>query len=280
MMENRKISLIAVTYKKSKALPNLVASLQIQTYRNFELIVVVQDEESRILAENCTAGSNFPVNILRSHSSCVSECRNTGLSVVSPASGVIAFPDDDCRYLKDTLTEVEAYFNKNPECGIILGQHAAAEESIRPGAEDLPVSRFSCFKCGETYVQFYQKSALRETTFNTAIGPGSDSRWPGGEDTDFLLRVMDAGASCRRVPAVKVLHPDANIGAYYQQRIISYGRARMKVLALHRFPLTFKILNILYPLCRIPFESPRYWKFRGAMFYGRLSGFLAGLRDK
>ena len=83
-------------------------------------------------------------------------------SALTQADGdIIAFPDDDCFYEPDTLTQVVEFFFRNQQYGAVLAHWSdvgvSRDESIDRVTTVLPVTRTRAFHRGETYVQFYRR---------------------------------------------------------------------------------------------------------------------------
>ncbi len=101
--------------------------------------------------------------------------------------------------------------------------------------------------------------------------------WGCGEDTDYLLRVLAAGFSVARCNAIRVHHPAPDMAdPALLTKMYAYGMGRMYLLRKHRFPIWFRMANVIYPLLRLPLELPRHgWgaaRYRVAMFLGRCRG--------
>ena len=95
-----KFSLLLATVGRTAELERFLSSLDAQTYRNFDLIVVDQNPDERLAALVQSYAGRFPVLCVKSTPG-LSRARNAGLRYVS--GDVIAFPDDDCWYPPDLL---------------------------------------------------------------------------------------------------------------------------------------------------------------------------------
>ena len=94
------------------------------------------------------------------------------------------------------------------------------------------VGRFSLFKHGEAFVQFYRRRVIEAVgAFDTDFGPGPQSKYPcGGDDSDYLLRAALAGFEIRRVSEIHIAHPMQNVEGFSADKIVGYGVTRMKLL--------------------------------------------------
>src|SRR5271166_4064415 len=98
------ISLVVVTLNRVSELERLFASLDKQSYKDFEVILVDQNPD-------------LDIRHLRSGRG-LSRGRNVGLPFAK--GDIICFPDDDCWYPEDLLETVKEWFDSHPEFGALL----------------------------------------------------------------------------------------------------------------------------------------------------------------
>lgn len=104
------ISLLLPTLgKRREELIRLFNSLEKQTYKNFEVIIVSQDNHKVI--EECIIKYNFKYTHIKSNTKGLSIARNIGLKHVN--GDIITLSDDDCWYKEDSLQFVKEFFEKN-----------------------------------------------------------------------------------------------------------------------------------------------------------------------
>src|ERR1039457_3572379 len=213
-----RFSLIVATVNRTEEFSRLLHTLAAQQMNDFELIVVDQNSDDRLfpllrewaswISERDGSGGLVPVKHLRTGPG-VSRARNLGLTHSS--GDIIAFPDDDCWYLCDTLQNVSTWFEENAGYGILSvgskdGQGRTSGNRLGKSACDL--NRFNLFRASSTY-GFFVRRPLGPTPlkFDESLGPGSGTRFGAGEDTDFLLTLMSHGIRGRFYPALHVGHP-------------------------------------------------------------------------
>lgn len=114
------ISLILPTLgDREGELLRLINSLNNQVYKNFELIVISQDNHKIISGILENADFNYKQVISKVKG--LSVARNIGLNQIS-SNSIITFTDDDCWYYDTSLELVSKYFeNKDKE--IMIFQH-------------------------------------------------------------------------------------------------------------------------------------------------------------
>ncbi len=273
------VSLVTPTLDRKEALTRLLTSLEAQTYKNFELIIVDQNQPG-FLEATLAGFPHLPVKRLRAlPPPGVSAARNLALPLAGGA--IIAFPDDDCWYAPDTLAQAVSFFKANPAAGGLIADWVTKESGLETSQSAAKwLTRFNAFhKAGTTFQFFRQEAAFAAGGFDEALGPGPKHPLSCGEDTDYLLNVLAAGFSAARAPLVRVCHPPFNpAGAETSDKAYAYGLGRMRLLRKHGFPFWFKLFNVFYPLLRLPGESilngRHAARHRLAMFKGRLAGLV------
>ena len=108
-----KVSLIMPTINVTTELDLFLKSLKAQTYKNFELIVVDQNEGYDVFEIVKNYEEDFKIKYVRSDEKGLSLNRNKGLIMMD--GDIVGFPDDDCEYEKDTLEKVVAFFKENKD---------------------------------------------------------------------------------------------------------------------------------------------------------------------
>lgn len=279
--EKPSFSLIVPTIGRTEEVLRLLDSLQRQTYANFHILLGDQNPPG-FLDEALAGFQNLPMTVLRLESRGVSAARNALLDMAE--GDIIVFPDDDCWYQPDTLASAARFFGQYPGTGGVLGQWLGpGRNPHRPGPDEIPgpLTRYSAFRRGETYVQFYRREAVDAVQgFDDRLGPGTGLPYGCGEDTDYLLQVLQAGFPVWRDPRIHVFHPPPDMtDPNLPSKALAYGQGRMFVLRKHGLPWWFKLLNVLYPIYRLAREPLNAKRYRWAMFVGRLRGLLRMEKD-
>jgi GT2 family glycosyltransferase len=278
-----KFSLIVVTTDRLQLADRLFRSLAAQTDKDFEVIFVHGEScvaEAPALARRY-AGT-LCVLPVASPSPALSRARNLALPLVN--GDYVAFPDDDCVYCPDTLERALSLFGTHPEADALLAAgRGLGEESaspvVRAETAPQPVNRYSAFRRSETFLQFYRRRCIDAVgTFDERLGPGTGLPYGCGEDTDYVLRALEAGFGVYRARSVVVRHPEVNpLDPPPAGKVRAYAVGRMRLLRKHRLPLWFVPANIVWPLLCVPAECLRVCRavvrFRWRMFRARLSSY-------
>jgi GT2 family glycosyltransferase len=270
-----KVSLIVATIGRVEPLARLLESLRAQSFRDFEVIIVDQNPQG-FLNDCLKSFADLPLTRLQISPCGVSAARNAAFPRIS--GQIIGFPDDDCHYETNTLSSLVASFESHPEIGGVLAQWRPPGVAFSE-SKDIRITRRSAFFKGETHVQFYRKEAVDAIgLFDVKLGPGTGLPYACGEDTDYLLRALDAGVTIKRCHAIHTRHPAPEVENPDFAKLSSYGRGRMYLLKKSRFSLVFKVANVLHPLAMIPLERFSSVRYRMAMAKGRIQGLLEDLR--
>lgn len=266
------VSLIVATKGRSAELARLLRSLEKQTFKRFRVVIVDQNPPGFLAEIIARYEGIVEMEVVASEDGGVSSARNLGLERVS--GDIVAFPDDDCWYAPNTIDRVVRMFAETPETGGLIvswGEKPPSEPSVYSLK---PVNRFGAFRNAGTLVQFYRREALEGVWFDPSLGPGTGLPYGCGEDTDFLLQMLQKGAKIQRTSELLVYHPEPDISdRRLTPKTYAYARGRMYLLRKHGFPIWFQVANILYPLGRLASEGSRAWNYRTAMFLGRLKSF-------
>jgi GT2 family glycosyltransferase len=218
-MSETLLTLVICTRGRTVQLRRLLASLRIQSEPAFKAVVVDQNAPgflAPILEEFC----DLPIQHLRSDFG-ASRARNAGIAAAD--TPLIGFPDDDCWYRSTTVAEVIQRFADDPQLDVLTGRTVDVEgrESVSahlPASQ--PITKTNAFLTGNTSSFFARSRAVaRIGGFDETLGVGADTQFGSGEETDFLIRCLNAGCTVRYERDFLVHHDQvtrdpATIGRY------------------------------------------------------------------
>jgi len=271
------VSLVLATLSRTDELANFLVYLDGQSYRNFELIVVDQNDDGRLLPILAPYQTRIPIKHVRSAPG-LSRARNVGLTHAS--GDVITFPDDDCWYDPDTLQTAINLLQQHPEWDGVTGAYNWPEGHLfdrRSGFLD----RSNVWGRAISSTIFVRESVVKKVgKFDERLGVGSDSGFWSGEETDYLLRALENQCRICYQHQLLVNHPPVSLvnDANLAQRGYRYGRGLGYTLRKHRYPVWY----VGYVLLRAgsgmvvslaKFDIARA-KYYGAVLRGRISGWL------
>jgi GT2 family glycosyltransferase len=179
--------LVVATVGRTTELKRFLESLEAQTHRDFRLLVVDQNEDDRVTAL-------LPEGSVRLQSEPgLSRARNAALPHLT--ADAVAFPDDDCVYPPDLLERVAARLA--PLDGL-----TGREPWWTTGAAVL--TRDNLWNRAISFTIFLKREVVeRVGPFDERLGLPSSS----GEEIDYLIRALDAGARIEYDPTIVVEHP-------------------------------------------------------------------------
>jgi glycosyltransferase involved in cell wall biosynthesis len=188
-------SLIVCTLgAREDQLNRLLSSLPVQTFRDFEVILVDQNPPGflRQIVEHHSHA--LEIVHLRSNPG-LSLARNVG---IRHARGrLIAFPDDDCWYPPRLLTSVAETMHAATGTAVVSGRTLDTQgvPSVSLFMEHAAqVSRANFLACGNSNCLFFRAEVFRTIgNFDRRLGVGAGTGFHSGEEADILLRVLDAG---------------------------------------------------------------------------------------
>lgn len=283
-----KFSLILATLNRAAEVAYFLKNLEQQSYRNFELIVVDQNPDDRLVEMIQPYQARFTILHLRSAPG-LSYARNVALEHIS--GDIVAFPDDDCAYPSDLLAQVSNLLIEHPEWGGLTGRSVAQTGEDSGGSWSKEVEKidfFNVWNKGISYTIFLRKNVVANVgLFDENLGIGANTPWGSAEETDYLLRAIDAGC-LYYTPNISVIHP-TKVGqtplvqpptpknkSYF--KTYAYAKGRGWVLRKHNAPLWFVLYNWLRPLAGVTLSllqgrldrTRSHWQ----TFRGRVQGWL------
>ncbi|MGK7958106.1 MAG: glycosyltransferase family 2 protein [Crocosphaera sp.] len=234
-----KFSLIVPTIYRIKETERLFQSLVAQDYRDFEVIVVDQNPDDRLLDLVSLFSQNFPILHLRESTPGQSHARNIGFSHVQ--GDIVAFPDDDCVYPEGLLTKIAHFFSQNSEWDGVVGRVYNLDEDSNAFGDcgDSINEDINCQKAYKVCVScamFFKVSVTHKVKFNEDLGPGAKTPWRCGDETDYMCRCLDSGYRFYYDPSLIVRHPNPRQkNTFFNQikREYQYGLGRGYFLATH-----------------------------------------------
>ncbi|MGE5381214.1 MAG: glycosyltransferase family 2 protein [Methylocystaceae bacterium] len=238
-----KITLIMATVGRTDEVARFLAYLEKQTYHDFELIIVDSNEDKRLVPLINKYGSVFSIIYQRFGKSGVSRARNYGLKFAS--GDIIGFPDDDSWYPQDLLAEAAEWFNRHPEAGGLIGRVLDERGNIVVGKFNKTaqvLDRYGAWGCASTNTMFWRRNVLpAPPVFKEDLGVGTNTLWGCAEDTQLLIKIIDAGELVWYQPSLIVYHPDpyANTRQVLHRRGYLYGCGVGYVMGTNGYPSWF-----------------------------------------
>ena len=270
--------LVVATVGRTDELARFLDSLAIQEYVAVRVILVDQNEDARL--DPVVSGRPFRMERIRGPLG-LSRARNAGLALVE--ADLVAFPDDDCVYPPGLLARVAERLDPESRLAGLTGRAADASGTSSASWKDegALLTDDNLWNRAISFTIFLRRGVVETVgSFDEKLGLGSGTTWSSGEEMDYLIRAVRAGASIEYDPSLVVTHDvradDARIGA-------RDGASVGYLLRKHDYPLRVVFRMLLRPLggafvslLRVDGGRSRYYV---ATFGGRIRGYRGAKRS-
>ena len=270
--------LVVATVDRTAELERLLGSLERQTHRSFRIVLVDQNEDDR-LTDLLRRHPSLEIEHIREQRG-LSRARNAGLSRVG--ADVVAFPDDDCVYPEDLLERVAHRFAADPSLGGLTGRAADLTGSSSPSWPRAPaeLTRENMWNRAISFAIFLRGSVVGAVGgFDEELGLGSGRPWSSGEETDYVVRAVDAGARIGYDPELVVPHDEKTFtAAALRVAGARDGASVGYILRKHRYPALTVARMLIRPAGGAALALARRDRARAAFHRSTLRGRLLGYR--
>jgi len=218
-----KVSLVLATLGRDLELADFLKSLLLQTYKNFELIIIDQNKDGKIDAIVELFKSNLDVQHIKVDFTGNARARDYGISFAK--GRIIAFPDDDCAYDKDVLVKVVAEFSSRENLSILVaGSYDLASSRFSIGVNSHKAHYFSRFSMmGVEFTQFFDRNRIDGKQLHLDHDFGIGSKYSGAEGFEMLYRLLRDGNIAFYTPDIKIYHPDKDHYKLGTGRMLMYS---------------------------------------------------------
>jgi len=277
------ISLIVATINRVTELDRLLSSLDAQTYKEFEVIVIDQNMDRRLVPML----QNHPALIVRHLRSerGVGKARNHGLRAAT--GDIIAFPDDDCWYSQSVLELIVKWLDQHRDFdAVFTTMRDADNHAVGPRWPPGPcaVTRANLWNTTICVTAFLRRAVTDAVGyFREDIGIGADSPYQSGEESDYFLRALAIGFKMRYEPGLTVHHPNLHTVERLRSKTYRYSLGCGCVLRLHGYSwvgfgrfLVRSIAGAVVSLCKGNIAMAEVYVMRAA---GQLRGYFFGARE-
>jgi glycosyltransferase involved in cell wall biosynthesis len=272
-----KFSLIVSTLGRTKELELLFDSMTASEIKDFEVIVVNQNDNGSLDQLCHRYSQRFSLMHVKVQFTGLSRARNYGVRF---ASGVyLNFPDDDCELLPDTLTlaqDLLVRMNLKLLTGMSVDRvgHDSTTYFVH---DERFLTLWSMWGRFIEFATFFEREAfLRIGGYDERFGLGS--RYGADEGADLLIRLLLTLRPTRAYYShrVRVVHPDKqnNFSPAGAERAFSYARGRgalagkWSILPVSLAVFRYVAASALGTLVFRDGKRRTYWY--------RLKGFLSG----
>jgi len=276
--EPSSFDLVVATVERVDELEGLFGSLERQTHSAFRVLLVDQNDDDRLDAV-LRRHASLEVEHLRAARG-LSRARNAALRRIR--STFVAFPDDDCVFPEDLLERVAGRFADDPGLGGLSGRSAdslgrSASSWERDTAE---LTRENLWNRAISFAVFLRASVVRAVgEFDEQLGLGSGAPWSSGEEIEYLVRAVDAGARIEYDPELVVLHEDKRFSPAALSEVGARDGASVGyILRKHGYPLRTVARMFVRPVGGAFFALARRDRARVRFHLSTLRGRVRGYR--
>lgn len=215
-----KFSLVMATLGRSEETKIFLDSLSIQDYKNFELIIVDQNEEDILKEIVDEYRDKFYIKHIRIKEKGLSLARNVGIKYVT--GDIIAFPDDDCAYSEGILSFINKFFMKNTHMNFLtfkLRDRDTGEDSnLKWYNHDVEITYKNIFRTVISPSIFIKFKNIKDIFFDENLGVGR--KFGSGEESDMALEILHRGYRGMYSTKFIIYHPNKKEP---MDKIYSYG---------------------------------------------------------
>lgn len=280
VMDKPMLSLVLATVGRTTDLDRCLESLAAQSSRDFEVLVVDQNPDDRLVSHVQRARVlGLAVRHLRLDRPSLSGARNLGIR--EAAGQVVGFPDDDCWYEPDVVEKVLGAFLASETLGGVCVNWAeqSAVHGVPVTGEVLSLGAWRAYRGGDasSITLFLRTALLRELGgFDERLGVGQ--RFGAAEEIDLVLRFLGTGARIERFSEARVHHFYGAPPPQPLSRLWRSARSRARgtgaLYAKHQMSYWVVIRGVLAPIIRsLAVPSASSLTVGLATSLGRIEGF-------
>ncbi len=203
-----KISLLVPTLgERELEFKRLLDSLVKQTYKNFEVVVISQNNHQIFSTQCATYKDSLEIRHITSKVKGLSLSRNIGLR--EALGDIIILSDDDCWYPENALQTIQEEFCAHSEIDVLLTQiydpiSGCLYKNYEKNAKKLTKAT-NLLSRSSIELAFYKDSNL---FFDELFGLGAT--YVAGEENDYLINCLKAHKRIVYKPVVTVYHEKKN----------------------------------------------------------------------
>ena len=209
----------------------------------------------------------------------LSRARNVALAHVT--ADLVGFPDDDCAYPADLLERIAGRLLEDHGLDGLTGRAADAHGigSGRWPAARCPVTPATVWNRVNSHTLFLRRDVVeRVGRFDESLGLGSGRPWHSGEETDFVVRALRAGARIEYDPSVVIVHPQRRPAPAELRALGARDGASVGfILRKHGYPIRTVVRMLIRPLGGVTVSLARgdltRARFHAATLAGRVRGY-------
>lgn len=218
-----KFSLIVATYGRYIQVKDFLESIVNSDYKRELIEIIIVDQNDNIDLNPIIEKYNELLNVIHIKSDKKGLSLNRNIGLKRATGDILAFPDDDCEYLSNTLKEIDKYFNES-NCDLIMGRIVERDgsDSLRKWPKKYIKINKSNFYTKSSSVTIFFKSSTCKVNFNNDLGAGA--KYGACEDADLIYKTIKDNKKVMYNPNIKIYHPHYDSSHNMSsKKIFSYG---------------------------------------------------------
>ncbi|HRY10196.1 MAG: glycosyltransferase [Actinobacteria bacterium] len=231
------LSLVVSTIGRPEQLKRLLDSLVgARDHDRIELVLVDQTDDQASAGYARARPLPFPVHTTSSPRG-LSLGRNVGLELAS--APLVAFPDDDCWYGRDTLGQAIRYLSVHQGIAAVSGVQVTADgrgSMLRWPQAPAWITPHNFFRTAISSSLFLRTALVREVGgFDETLGAGSKQGYLSGEESDLVLKLLERGYRIRYEPELRVHQDDPRdeVTPAFVDKMAGYAQGQGRLFADH-----------------------------------------------
>lgn len=271
------ISIIIPTYGRTRQLVELLESLKYQTYRNFEVLIIDQNELINI---DEIVNNFYPflsIRHLKSNRKGIAINKNIGIK--NSRGSLITFADDDCLYYPETLQSAFDFCKKNNKVDLFYGRiyDVKGKKNIIRNWSNKEI-QLNKFNFHNNYSGITSFSKISNLFFDENFGVGS--KYGCGEEFDYIMKSLNLGLNIMYTPSISMWHPKLDVSVMSKEKVYYYAKGYGAVFRKNLNPiygllfissLCYQLLQMIISLLKIDLIT---FMKRELAFKGRVVGFF------
>ena len=258
-------SAIIPVYNRPDELEELLQSLTLQTFKDFE-VIVVEDGSSQPAHQEANRYKNqLTIKYFVKENAGQGFARNYGFERAE-GDWLLVF-DSDAIIPETYFEEVDKFLNNHPEVKAFGGPDAS-HPSFTPMQKAISYSMTSLFTTGGIRGGEKRVGEFHPRSFNMGVAREVYQKIGGykitrmGEDIEFSIRIIENGFQTALIPQAFIYHKRrTNLSQFYRQ-LHFFGRARInisrfypnEIKLVHLFPAVFVAAWFLLFVCWLFFQ--------------------------
>lgn len=274
-----RFSLVMATLGRVAEIEFFLQSLAAQTHKDYELIIVDQNPDDRLLpVVKLAQDHKIDITHIRQTEPNLCLARNTGIS--SAKGNVIAFPDDDCWYERDLLEKVNVCLAQaeQPDGAVV---HWIEQDPIGQPTHWLSKNLWRQFRgVPASSISLFFKSELIDKVGVFDLKLGVHSWYGSGEETDLMFRILDNDGKVMYLPDAIVHHPINKSNALALSKALINIRKRARgtgaIYAKHQLSSFVILRGFFAPIIKAHCLPMKFRNIISGFFMslGRVEGFI------